>query len=346
MAVRALYADSFGGIQQARQQDDAARQATAQYWQEYFARQKQQQFQNRRLSYLDQQQAQQLALENQFRKEQAMENRQDRDVSLELRRGELLERGAKRNFDEQYTNRLLEMEQGRAGLPTPKQEMDMALMEVEEGTFDPANYPTLPPRTLQYLSRLEAPRQAEQSRAYKTAEEVALAANRMNQIRRGDVERQASMKAGDENVGFWPRMWASASGVGLPMVLGSRRPRSVEDNPMAVQRLAEHQRNLAPYLDPKAGYVERMPTGEFVPSPALRPRQMSRMYVAPPVAPGATNFMDVPFTQPMPGVIDLPPSAVNVTRQPANPYIPGRRYGNLRYVGGNPLDERSWQPVQ
>ena len=38
------------------------------------------------------------------------------------------------------------------------------------------------------------------------------------------------------------------------------------------------------------------------------------------------------------------PDTNTMTR--ANPYIPGRQYSNLIYLGGDPYDERNWQPVQ
>jgi len=40
---------------------------------------------------------------------------------------------------------------------------------------------------------------------------------------------------------------------------------------------------------------------------------------------------------------NMPPSAVGAI---ANPYVPGRRYGNLRYIGGDPNLETSWVPVR
>lgn len=49
----------------------------------------------------------------------------------------------------------------------------------------------------------------------------------------------------------------------------------------------------------------------------------------------------------LPPNVVMPPGSSNVMMNAPtlNPYVPGRRYGNLRYIGGDPLDERSWQPV-
>lgn len=40
------------------------------------------------------------------------------------------------------------------------------------------------------------------------------------------------------------------------------------------------------------------------------------------------------------------PPTVTLTPQPNNPYIVGRQYGNLRYLGGDPNEEQSWVAVK
>lgn len=40
------------------------------------------------------------------------------------------------------------------------------------------------------------------------------------------------------------------------------------------------------------------------------------------------------------------PQAAPPVSVPSNPYVAGKRYGNMRYLGGDPSSETSWQPVQ
>lgn len=199
------------------------------------------------------------------------------------------------------------------------------------------NLPDLKPThiddsTWDALKQLDAQTKSDIIDQMKTARSAAHVENTRQRLGREMSQSQQTVK----DIPWWRKAWSAM----VPFyqdpgyTYEEQRQNKLRDRIGALpQALPAQELNAYTRIDPA--------TGMRVPAQVDPPWMKRRMLnITPGGMPTGTNAM------PVGPVIDVPSTVQTNTSTATNPYIPGKRYGNLRYLGGDPNLETSWQPVQ
>lgn len=306
----AIFADSYGGLQQGIASDRASREN-------------------------DLRQALQMVVQ---RNQEMQRRRELRDaIAMHQQQQDIANEMARRTFDEQ-------VREFNVGNQTRIDEANLRRQANTEKTD------VIPPSII-----VEQMRQAERARAEAEnnnqaaaqGAKIANVENTRTRLNRDLVESEKST-----NMPLWKK-WLSVlaplSPFGGKNILEQYYDRKYEQPRQVALRerlatLPTLQRNdIQDYteVDPRSGYrvpLYRPMTNTVPQGVNYPPRRM--LNFNPGGMPTGTNAM------PIGPVIDVPSTVQTQTLTAPNPYAPGKRYGNLRYLGGDPNLETSWQPVQ
>ena len=203
-----------------------------------------------------------------------------------------------------------------------------AIFEAQNGTYDAKNYSDLPQEEQTFLERVQGAIQKPVTKEYNKGTDLASAGDQYHQL-------QADISAPPVTAGgsHWynPLTWLNSS---APTIQPS-------DHALAVRNQLAQAMPQVLQQGVTSGTLVRNPlTGGYV-NAAPVPANIRYVPQLPPPG-GGTN--SVPLTPGMGAPTNAVPVApMAAPQQAVSGYIVGKVYGGLRYMGGNPNDEASWQ---
>lgn len=315
-----IFADSYGGLQQGISNDRAVREN-------------------------DLRQALQMVIQ---RNQEMQRRRELRDsIMLHQQQQDIANRMAQQTFAEQVRQFNVGNQTHQDDLNFRRQAMTQkadvmpasvqtANLKVYHDAALSGNLPDLKPThiddsTWDALKQLDAQTKSDIIDQMKTARSASHVENTRQRLGREMTQSQQTVK----DIPWWRKAWSAM----VPFyqdpgyTYEEQRQSKLRDRieslpqPLPVQELNAYTR-----IDPA--------TGMRVPAQVDPPWMSRRMVNMNPRILTGTNGV------PSGPVIDVPSTVQTRELNAPNPYAPGKRYGNLRYLGGDPNLETSWQPVQ
>lgn len=190
--------------------------------------------------------------------------------------------------------------------------------------------PHIDEATWSALGQIDNQSKQEIMRQFQLGRDASSVENRRQLLNKSLQQSQQTVR----DVPWYRKAWNS-----LPyasdstMVDEAQRQKNIQDRLQSMpQPLPVQELNAYTLIDPA--------TGMRVPAQVDPPWMSRRMVNMNPRILTGTNGV------PSGPVIDVPSTVQTRELNAPNLYAPGKRYGNLRYLGGDPNLETSWQPVQ
>lgn len=328
-----VYGDSYGGVQAAIQADENARQSAYEQaiGRAVIAAQNKRNFELQQRQIGDQE-SQFNTLTGERATDRATRNSEaDRQYQLQ----------------QDYLKIAQEQSKDRIGDITPSQlrEQNVNLAQAEAdaaaGRFDPANYPTLPPTYHQVFQRRNQDARAAIENQYAVAANAAEILNKK-------AYNDQSIEMANKTFGFDDLTPPDAKTL-------SKRPPVYQKLYKIKQQYSELANRILSDKNTASEITFNPKTGKYEPAYAppswIQQQQQKQPFrLMPSVTSTATDTgaapVVVPTAPPAQSRVNAPPVS---TTGNASLYVPGKRYGNLRYApvvsGGDPYDSRNWQQV-